>query len=358
MGLKEKLYVEKISANDEYVLILSEYFHDGDHVKKGDALLEYETSKTILQLCANEDGFIKYQFKEMENVSVGSVLVELYENSEDINKDKIPVVYHEEEKNNVAYFSKAAIYLIEKHSIDPNKFANFDLVTKHDVLKTIDTDSDNSKEIHTGEIQGSNGVWKSVPKLKLVENMRLQENQALASSVSIYVDLTQDQLQSKMQNHILTIILQALPNILLDFPEMNAYYQDQKIFYYNEPLIGLAVDIDDAGMRVVNLKNMRDFTKEQVQIKLMRTLYKVRSNKLTIDDLQGYNFIVSDLSNEGVAFFQPLIGYKQSSILGISGIDAKLNRFVLTLVFDHRITEGKKASQFLYRIKSKIEKDL
>ena len=202
MGLVEKVYVEKISANDEEVILVSKYFQDGDYVKTGDTILDYETSKKIFQLCANACGFIKYLFDDMEIVRVGDVVVELYENAADISRDKTPDNYNKEEKNNVSQFSKAAIDLIEKYNINTKNFANLDLVTKYDVLKSINTSSDDRKDIHIDEMQSATGVWKSVSKSKSAENRRLQESQALTSSVFVYLDLPQNQMQSGIKNHI------------------------------------------------------------------------------------------------------------------------------------------------------------
>ena len=52
--------------------------------------------------------------------------------------------------------------------------------------------------------------------------------------------------------------------------------------------------------------------------------------------------------------FVPLINYKQSAILGISAVDQKLNRFTLSLSFDHRVTEGKTAGKFLLELSEQL----
>lgn len=77
--------------------------------------------------------------------------------------------------------------------------------------------------------------------------------------------------------------------------------------------------------------------------------------KLSSEDVTGVTFTVTDLSKEGIHFFVPLIPKGQSAILGISAIDEKLQRCILSLSFDHRVTDGKKASEFLRKLKKRVE---
>ena len=67
------------------------------------------------------------------------------------------------------------------------------------------------------------------------------------------------------------------------------------------------------------------------------------------------SFTITDLSAESVAFFRPLINMMNSAILGISSIDEKLKRCMLSLTFDHRVTEGKLAAQFLHELTQRLE---
>jgi len=86
-----------------------------------------------------------------------------------------------------------------------------------------------------------------------------------------------------------------------------------------------------------------------------KTIEKYLDKKLDVTDATGSTFTITDLSSSGIDFFAPLINAKQSAILGVSKVDRKLNRFYLTLVFDHRVTEGKVASKFLVDLKNRIE---
>jgi hypothetical protein len=79
------------------------------------------------------------------------------------------------------------------------------------------------------------------------------------------------------------------------------------------------------------------------------------NKSLSTDQISGSTFTITDLSSFGAINFVPLINFNQSAILGISSIDEKLNRVNISLSFDHRVTEGKIASQFLLDLKDRVE---
>ena len=81
---------------------------------------------------------------------------------------------------------------------------------------------------------------------------------------------------------------------------------------------------------------------------------KYLDNSLHYDDITDITFTITDLSSENVAFFQPLINFMNSAILGISSIDEKLDRCIYTVTFDHRVTEGKLVAGFLKDLKDRF----
>ncbi len=82
---------------------------------------------------------------------------------------------------------------------------------------------------------------------------------------------------------------------------------------------------------------------------------KYLDEALQVDDLTDITFTITDLSAEGVSFFRPLVNMMNSAILGVSSIDEKMQRCILTVTFDHRVTEGKLVAQFLNELKERIE---
>ena len=108
-------------------------------------------------------------------------------------------------------------------------------------------------------------------------------------------------------------------------------------------------------MRVLKLPETGEKSITDVEVLVFDMIKRYMGKKLTSKDVAGVTFTVTDLSKEGIHFFAPLIPKGQSAILGISAIDEKLQRCILSLSFDHRVTDGRKASEFLRKLKKRIE---
>ena len=117
------------------------------------------------------------------------------------------------------------------------------------------------------------------------------------------------------------------------------------------------MDIDD-GLKVFVLPNTNTLSVDEIEGYVNEGIYKYLRKSLTPEDLSGSTFTISDLSQYGVERFIPLVNNNQAAILGVSSVDLKLNRFNMSLAFDHRVTEGKIASEFLSTLKGEIEQAL
>ena len=136
---------------------------------------------------------------------------------------------------------------------------------------------------------------------------------------------------------------------------LNAYFDNDYIMEYIDVNIGIALDIDD-GLKVYTLKNSDKLDFKNLEYQISQGIYNYFSKRLTPDQIKGSTFTISDLCSLGIDRFVPLINYKQSAVLGVSALDKKLNRFTLSLSFDHRVTEGKVASKFLSELSSLLMK--
>jgi pyruvate/2-oxoglutarate dehydrogenase complex dihydrolipoamide acyltransferase (E2) component len=170
--------------------------------------------------------------------------------------------------------------------------------------------------------------------------------EGLFSFINNYFDVLKDTL--------LPIVVYETSRLLNTYKEFNAYYADGQIAYYRSVNIGVAVDIDD-GLKVLTIPDTDKLLPRQIEAALSERIDRYLQRKLKPDHITGSTFTISDLSSQGLSCFQPLINKDQSAILGISGVDEKLGRSTLSLVFDHRVTEGMRACQFLNELKERVE---
>jgi pyruvate/2-oxoglutarate dehydrogenase complex dihydrolipoamide acyltransferase (E2) component len=157
-----------------------------------------------------------------------------------------------------------------------------------------------------------------------------------------------------LKDSILPVIIYEASRLLSDYPLLNAYFTGEQIAVYNEVNIGFAIDIDK-GLKVLKIEGAAQSNVREIEGMIIDLSGRYLDDALQLDDLTDITFTITDLSSEGVAFFRPLINKMNSSILGISSIDEKMQRFMLSLTFDHRVTEGKLAARFLKDLKERLE---
>jgi len=365
MALLQQINVPQETVSDEFVTIAKLYVKNGDKVSSGDALVDLETSKTIITIEAEVDGFVKVYCNEGEDVKIGTLLLEIVDDVKINEEDVVTAAGNLETKSNTM-FSKEALSLIQKHNLSQEDFKEFDFVNKDDVLQIIKPASKTS--IQELEVKQKEYYYdekevdiKPISNAKKAEIKYLSDVQSgvMNSVLNVAVDIKNidKTLQSSFKifkDSYLPLIVYETSRLLKKYKVFNAYFMGDKIGFYKNINIGIAIDIDD-GLKVLTLKNTDKLDMSKIETRLYTLIEKYLDKKLEVSDITGSTFTITDLSSSGVNFFTPLINTKQSAILGVSSVDEKLSRFYLTLVFDHRVTEGKIASEFLVELKNRIE---
>jgi pyruvate dehydrogenase E2 component (dihydrolipoamide acetyltransferase) len=160
------------------------------------------------------------------------------------------------------------------------------------------------------------------------------------------------------------IVMYAVSRALMEFPIMNASIDGDNIVYHDYVNLGMAVAVD-AGLVVPNLKNADLMRLTEIGEVCRELAGKARDNKLTLDEMSGGTFTVSNLGMFGVDSFIAVINAPESGILAVGAIkkmpvvvdDEIVIRpmMAIQLSFDHRIVDGGPAAKFLARIKEFIE---
>lgn len=374
MAVLLEIYVPKETVSDEFATVAKLYFKNGEAIKKGDVLVDLETSKTIISIEAEFDGFIDIFCTEGEDVKISSLLMNIVDGidtEEQVNTALKDFVEIEEEIDTDTIFSKKALELIKINNISKSKFTNKDFVNEEDVLNALNPKKENKKSEEANLLKVQQPVdysydetlveVKPLSKLKKTEIKYLSDVQSgvMNSILNVSVDIKNidESISQSLQifkSSYLPLIVYEVSRLLSKYKVFNAYFMGNQIGYYKNINIGMATDIDD-GLKVLTLQNTDKLNMNIIESKLYGLVEKYLDKKLDVTDVTGSTFTITDLSSSGIDFFTPLINTKQSAILGVSKVDTKLNRFYLTLVFDHRVTEGKIASEFLVELKNRIE---
>ena len=158
--------------------------------------------------------------------------------------------------------------------------------------------------------------------------------------------------------------VKAAMEALSDFPAVNAYLDGTDILYHNFFNIGIAVS-SPKGLVVPVLKNAQDMTLADVELGIREYALKARDGKISIDDMSGGTFTISNGGVFGSLMSTPILNPPQSAILGmhkiekrpvVIGDEVKVRPMMyLALSYDHRMIDGKESVSFLVRIKECIE---
>ncbi|MCP4351400.1 MAG: hypothetical protein GY795_38530 [Desulfobacterales bacterium] len=365
-----EIFVPKETVNDEYVTIAELYFNDRDEVEAGDVVIDVETSKAVISIETEYSGFIEYLCEEGQDIEIGKHVAKIYDMFPDEQKKTLSPhpCTPEQESAEETRFSKAALDSLKKYNLDISIFKGRDLVCSDDVNEHIkNRNGSDGPKLRRAVLPDNTKIDPQKAEIKKLGTAKKSEisylsdiqTACLNSVVNVFVDidgifnLLNDNLDV-FKDSLLPVIIYEVSRLLKKYREFNAYYIDDSIAYYKDVHMGLAVDIDD-GLKVLKIPGADKKSLKTLETELFDMINRYLNKKLTPDNLTGTTFTITDLSSENVSFFMPLINKEQSAVLGISGIDEKLKRCVLTLTFDHRVTEGKKACQFLSELKERIE---
>ena len=201
-----------------------------------------------------------------------------------------------------------------------------------------------------------------------------QENAALLTTFN-EVDMTnimemrkenQDDFQSRygVKLGLMSFFVKSCVVALKNFPAVNAEIEGEEIIYKNYYNISFAVGTDK-GLVVPVLKNADELSFADIEKNIKEISDKAKNGKLTIEDLQGGTFTISNGGVYGSMLSTPILNLPQSGVLGMHNIterpividgDIKIRPIMyLALSYDHRIIDGKDSVSFLKMIKENLE---
>jgi pyruvate dehydrogenase E2 component (dihydrolipoamide acetyltransferase) len=387
MGLLQDIKVPLLAVNDTTLTVVDIPFANGHAVKKGDVVLVFETSKTTYEVEAEADGFIQYICEAGRDYDVNDIVAKIYSTESEVEKmgvsERRPSLQHNGTQKQIAVkewqgntlFSLEAIRLIESLNIDKTLFNGRDFVSRRDVeevkgingtvQKKVTPQNNQSapvKQVKTNvAVDHSKVIVERLSSTKKREIEYLSEVQAtgLTSTINaivetegIFVHLNRS--LKYLKNSLLPVIIYETARLLQKYPALNGYFTGDGIAYYKEVNVGFAVDIDK-GLKVLKVNSTAEKSLAAIEEEIMELSNRYLDDTLQLGDLTDITFTITDLSSEGVAFFRPLVNMMNSGILGVSAIDEKLQRCILTCTFDHRVTEGKLVAAFLKELANRLE---
>lgn len=360
----------------------------GDAVKADELIVELETDKVTLEVNAPAAGVISdVKVKEGDNVKVGDIIalmqggagavVKPVQNSADLEVAKVQAA------NAGHPLSPAPKKLAAENNVDTLTISGTGKdgrVTKGDVLEAIANQSSGAT-VAAAPAQAAAGskpverVRMSKLRQKIAERLKESQNTAAILTTFNEVDMTaimalrneyKDIFEKKHGAKLgfMSFFVRACISALKEIPAVNAEIDGTDIIYKNFYDIGVAVG-SPQGLVVPVLRDADKLNLAQIEKGIVELGTKARDGKLTMPDLAGATFTISNGGVYGSLMSTPIINPPQSGILGmhkiqerpmVIGGEIKIRPMMyLALSYDHRIIDGKEAVTFLVRIKELLE---
>ena len=353
---------------------------DGDYVEKDQAIAEIDSDKATLELPAEKSGKIKIVVAEGETVAVGDVvcLIDTDEiqseksSKENIKKEStlkdVPLNQNNQKKVKSTPLADA---IIKKNNLDLkdlNGSGEDGKITKNDVLEMINNSSKVTGREYTSK-KMSSLRRKIATRLVAVKNETAMLTTFNEVDMSSIMNLRSEFKQKFIDKHdinlgFMSFFTKAVTTALLDFPDVNAMIEGENIIHFNYMDIGIAVSAPK-GLMVPVVRNAQDLTFKDVESEIKRLAIKARDGKITVDEMLGGTFTITNGGVFGSMLSTPIINPPQSAILGMHNIVERpvvINGKVvvrpimyLALSYDHRIIDGKSSVGFLCKVKECLE---
>ena len=424
--MSEKILVPELGESITEATVSKWLKNKGENIKADEPVVELETDKVNLEVPSPIDGTLsEINFRDGDTVKVGTVLGTISDGKgEAVKIDKKPsqidqsnnIIKFEQEKKqepkifeekNVAKDKKEEpLVLTEEPLVLTNEIVNKEenlsnktlspavrkIVEENNINLNLVQGSGKDGRILKGDLISMMGASPkpSERKIKYGQEERIkmtrlrqtiakrlkqaQENAAMLTTFN-EVDMTniilmRKENQEDFQNRFgiklgfMSFFVKACVLGLKSFPSINAEVDGEEIIYKNYYNISFAVGTEK-GLVVPVLRNTDEMSFAEIEKNIKLISEKARNGKLTIEDLQGGTFTISNGGVYGSMLSTPILNSPQSGVLGMHNIverpialngEIKIRPVMyLALSYDHRIIDGKDSVSFLKLVKENLE---
>ena len=371
------------------VEIASWLVQDGDYVEKDQAIAEVDSDKATLELPAEASGIITLKAEEGEAVAVGAIvcLIDLdaekpegfvSKTDEAPKQESKSTSVEEKPKAETTYAtgsaSPAAKKILAEKGIEASQVTGTGIdgrITKEDAIKAVPS---MGVQINT-EGRGSSRSKMSMLRRKVAERLVEAKNTTAMLTTFNEVDMSpifeirkqyKDAFKEKHDVSLgfMSFFTLAVVRALKLYPAVNSMIDGQEMVSYDFCDISIAVS-GPKGLMVPVIRNAEKLTFRGVEDEVKRLALRARDGQITVDEMTGGTFTISNGGVFGSMLSTPIINPPQSGILGMHNIVERpvaINGKVeirpimyVALSYDHRIIDGRESVGFLVAVKEALE---
>ncbi len=413
-----EIKVPTVGESINEVTLLKWVKNDGDYVDRDEVIAELESEKATFEVNAEMAGILKTIAKVDDTLKIGDAIATIDETAvksapvekqpelkvaeeapvaeektaapvaqapievakkEDIKTEEIPsaVTVLQPESQHVKASPVASRIIADKH-IDPSSIPATGArgrIMKTDVLEALAHPG--KKAFEGQELFSRNTRNEKMSNLRKTISRRLVEAKNTSAMLTTFneVDMSRIMEIRKMykdkfkEQHgvglgFMSFFAKASAIALGEWPAVNAFIDGDELIYHDYADISIAVSTP-RGLTVPVIRNVESLSMADIEKKVIEVAGKARDNKLTMEELQGGTFTITNGGVFGSLMSTPIINMPQSAILGMHKIQERtmvINgamvikpMMYLAVSYDHRVIDGRESVGFLVRIKELLE---
>lgn len=394
MSIEVKVPVLPESVSD--ATVLTWHKKAGDAVKRDETLVDLETDKVVLEVPAPDDGVLE-SIKQQDGATVVAndilAIIKTGATTQAVNLAEVKaapvkaVAKESKESAAAADLSPAVRRMIQEHELDINRIQGSGKggrIVKEDVTKAISnrqTSSAATANVKAPVVDLGSGdrPEKRVPmsrlRTRIAERLvQAQHNAALLTTFNeVNLKAVMDvrakykeefEKQYKVKLGFMSFFTKAVVEALKRFPIVNASIDGDDIIYHGYFDIGIAVSTE-RGLVVPIVRNADQLSLAEIEMSIQDFAARARDNKITLEDMQGGTFTITNGGVFGSLLATPIINPPQVAILGMHKIEQRpvvedgeiviRPMMYIALSYDHRLIDGKDSVQFLATVKALLE---
>ena len=358
---------------------------DGQWVERDEVLAEIESEKATFEINAEQAGLLKIIANEGDTLGIGDVVCSIDDKAErpaDLPKEvkeekpaKAAKAAEPAAKSDVKASPVAAAIIADK-KVDAKGIAasgSGGKILKQDVLDALS----NPGRKPGAELFSRNERKEKMTQLRKTVSRRLVEAKNTTAMLTTFNEVDMSAIMEIRAKHkdkfkefhgvglgFMSFFTKACAYALQEWPAVNAYISNDEIIYHDYCDISIAVSAPK-GLVVPVIRNAESLSMAEVEKKVVELATKARDNKLTLEEMQGGTFTITNGGVFGSLMSTPIINIPQSAILGMHKIEERAMvvngqivarpMMYLALSYDHRIIDGRESVGFLVRVKELLE---
>jgi 2-oxoglutarate dehydrogenase E2 component (dihydrolipoamide succinyltransferase) len=404
-GEVKEMHVPTVGESITEVTLATWLKEDGDYVALDDIIAEVDSDKATFELPAEASGILRHVAQEGDTLEIGGLICRIEETdgapTEEAQTPAASETSEGKATNNTGketyasgHASPAAAKILSEKGIDSNAVTGTGKdgrITKEDALKaeaskpaaaaTKPATTDKSKQEEQPEAPQKSGMRDSrrekMTSLRKTISRRLvavkNETAMLTTfnevNMKPIMDLRKqykDKFKERYEVNLgfMSFFTKAACIALQEWPAVNAQIDGNEIVYHDFCDVSIAVS-SPKGLVVPVIRNAEQLSFAEIEKEVVRLAIKAREGKLTIDEMTGGTFTLTNGGIFGSMMSTPIINAPQAAILGMHNIVERpmavngevkiLPMMYLALSYDHRIIDGRESVSFLVRVKELLE---